>query len=149
LHFNELSTKPFLYGFHHKTEPVQIQKTQDRVGREKEERKPHVDLLAMSFCLLLSQLGFGRAMQVPEAPHVAIKIDGLVPAPADATTEEARHQEYAVDKLHLSPRESRLIQKPMHVEKRRRKLVQHEVDSVIIGKRALLQCFAVSKREFP
>jgi hypothetical protein len=85
--------KPFLYGSHHETEPVQIQTTQDSVCCEKEQCQPHVDFSTMSFHALLSQVDFGGTIYGPTAPHVTIEIDRLVPTPEDATAEEASDQE--------------------------------------------------------
>ena len=104
-------------------EPVKVQDAQRRIADNIRHSEPW------------------RYRQAPgrleRGPDVLIHPYTLIAAPNQSTSAERRDERDAIDELCRRASHIELIHKPMNVEKRRRQLVQHEVQAVIIAKRPL------------
>lgn len=70
-------------------------------------------------------------------PNILGNADGLISAPEQATAEEAREEKHAIVPLRTGASHMQLIEEPVKVEERRRKLVKDESRSVEVDKRTL------------
>ncbi len=73
-------------------------------------------------------------------PDVLIHPHALIGAPNQSTSPECRDERDAIDELCRRASHAELIHKPMNIEKRRRQLVENEVQAVIIAKWPLGAC---------
>ena len=116
-------SKPRPHGPYHPPKPIHIQYAQNRITRQVRQRQPswHWQLRG---CL-------------HRAPDITVQIDTLVRPPQQPAAGERGEQNDPIDELRPRARHPHLIQKPVYIEERRRQLVQHEVQAVVVDEGAL------------
>ena len=101
-------------------EPIKVQDTQRRIADNIRHSEPRRYRQA--------------SRRLERSPDVLIHPNALIGAPNQSTSPERRDERDAIDELCRRASHAELIHEPMNVEKRRRQLVENEVQAVIIAK---------------
>ncbi len=101
-------------------EPIKVQNAQRRIADNVRHSEPRRYRQA--------------SRRLERSPDVLIHPNALIGAPNQSTSPERRDERDAIDELCRRASHVELIHKPMNVEKRRRQLVENEVQAVIIAK---------------